>query len=115
VGVLCVPITAVLDSGTRQIVYVDRGGGTFEPRVVTLGPRSGDYYPILAGVVEGEHVATRGGFLIDSQFQITGRPSLLYPGGLHAAMGHQHGAAADGAAPASQPSEPRAAPGDHKH
>ena len=60
-------------------------------------------------------------FLIDSQFQITGQPSLYYPGGLHAGMGHQHGGA--GAAPSTKapteqatPKEPAAPPaGAHRH
>jgi len=100
-GLLAVPITAVLDSGTRQIVYVEKSRGLFEPREVVLGPRSGAFYAVLYGIAEGERVVTRGGFLIDSQFQITGHPSLFYPGGLMgASAGHQHGAAS---APGSSP------------
>jgi Cu(I)/Ag(I) efflux system membrane fusion protein len=103
-GVLVVPITAVLDSGTRRIVYVEKSRGLFESREVVVGPRSGEFFAVLEGVVEGERVVTRGGFLIDSQFQITGRPSLFYPGGLMAgAAGHQHG----DASPADNP--------PHKH
>lgn len=81
-GVLAVPASAVLDSGTRRLVYVEKSRGLFEPREVVLGPRAGDFFPVLRGVEEGERVATRGGFLIDSQFQVTGHPSLFYPGGL---------------------------------
>lgn len=88
---LAIPVSAVLDSGTRRIVYVEKGHGTFESREVTLGPRSDNYFPVLGGLEEGEKVVTRGGFLIDSQFQITGHPSLYYPGGLHATLGHEHG------------------------
>ena len=83
-GLLAVPVAAVLDSGTRHLVYVERGRGTFEAREVTLGPRCDGYFPVLKGLDEGERVVSRGGFLIDSQFQITGHPSLYYPGGLHA-------------------------------
>jgi hypothetical protein len=91
-GVLTVPITAVLDSGARRIVYVERSRGLFEARDVVIGPRGGDYFAILSGVTEGDRVVTRGGFLIDSQFQITGHPSLFYPGGLRGgSTGHQHG------------------------
>jgi Cu(I)/Ag(I) efflux system membrane fusion protein len=115
---LAVPATAVLDSGTRQIVYVERGRGLFEPREVTLGPRGDEFVPVLAGLREGERVATRGGFLIDSQFQITGRPSLLYPGGLAAGAGaHRHGGdvpPAGGADPGVR-NEPAAAPLGHRH
>jgi Cu(I)/Ag(I) efflux system membrane fusion protein len=96
-GVLTVPVSAVLDSGTRRLVYVERIGGSFEAREVVLGPRGGEWYPVLQGLAEGERVVSRGGFLIDSQFQITGHPSLFYPGGLSgnasppaAATEHQH-------------------------
>ena len=105
-GVPAVPVAAVLDSGTRRIVYVEKARGLFEPRELTLGPRAGAYYPVLSGVSAGERVVTRGNFLIDSQFQVTGHPSLFYPGGLHATMGHDHGAAAPNPAPA----QPAAAP-----
>jgi membrane fusion protein, copper/silver efflux system len=100
--------TAILDSGTRRIVYVAKGRGTFESREVVLGPRAGDYFPVLSGLSVGERVVTRGNFLIDSQFQITGHPSLFYPGGLHASMGHAHGGGGsqgDGAAGA--PADPK--------
>lgn len=81
-GLLAVPASAVLDSGTRRLVYVEISRGLFEAREVVLGPRSAGFFPVLSGVAEGERVVTRGGFLIDSQFQITGHPSLFYPGGL---------------------------------
>jgi Cu(I)/Ag(I) efflux system membrane fusion protein len=117
-GLLSVPATAVLDSGTRRIVYVERSRGLFEPREVVLGPRTGAFFPVLAGLAEGEHVVTRGGFLIDSQFQITGHPSLFYPGGLMAgATGHQHGgpAAPDSPPPSAAPTTPSGGPGRHEH
>ncbi|MDQ7780268.1 MAG: efflux RND transporter periplasmic adaptor subunit [Planctomycetota bacterium] len=120
-GLLAVPVSAVLDSGTRKIVYVEKGRGTFESREVVLGPRSGGYFPVLKGLAEGERVVTRGGFLIDSQFQITGHPSLYYPGGLHATVGHQHGGTGDTPdteTPTRQPAveEPTVPPaGGHKH
>ena len=65
-------------------------------------------------------MVTRGNFLIDSQFQITGHSSLFYPGGLHATMGHQHGATAapegaDSPATNSDKSPPASQPADHKH
>lgn len=110
---LVVPVTAVLDSGTRRIVYVEKGGGTFEPREVTAGPRSGEFVPVLKGVEEGERVVMRGGFLIDSQFQVTGHSSLFYPGGLHAAMGHQHGDAG-ASAPEPTPTTALSEPAGHK-
>jgi Cu(I)/Ag(I) efflux system membrane fusion protein len=100
-GLLAVPVSAVLDSGTRRIVYVEKTRGLFEAREVVLGPRTAEFFPVITGVAEGERVVTRGGFLIDSQFQITGHPSLFYPGGLMGGQaGHQHG---ETAAPASLP------------
>ena len=86
-GVLAIPVAAVLDSGTRQLAYVEVARGTFEPRELSLGPRAGAFYPVLSGLAEGERVAARGGFLIDSQFQISGQPSLFHPGGLHGDAG----------------------------
>ena len=64
---LTVPVDAVLDSGTHQRVFVDRGKGVFEPRNVTVGARSGDYAVILSGLRAGEQVVTRANFLIDSE------------------------------------------------
>jgi hypothetical protein len=62
---------------------------------------------VLSGLAEGERVATRGGFLIDSQFQITGHPSLFYPGGLLAdAVGAPHGGASSPAAVPATPLPP---------
>jgi len=87
-GVLAIPVAAVLDSGTRQLAYVEVARGTFEPRELALGPRAGAFYPVLSGLAEGERVAARGGFLIDSQLQIAGQPSLFHPGGLHGDTGH---------------------------
>ena len=117
-GLLSVPTTAVLDSGTRRIVYVEKSRGLFEPREVVLGPRTGTYFPVLAGLVEGERVVTRGGFLIDSQFQITGHPSLFYPGGLMGgATGHQHGGPASPVSqpPSTSPSTPPSGGDQHQH
>jgi Cu(I)/Ag(I) efflux system membrane fusion protein len=90
-GPIVVPVTAVLDSGLRKLVYVAKGDGKYEQREVGFGPRAGEFYPVRSGLAAGERVVTRGAFLIDSQFQITGHPSLLHPGGLHASMGHDHG------------------------
>jgi membrane fusion protein, copper/silver efflux system len=89
--ILAVPSTAVLDSGSRKIVYVERAPGEFAPAEITVGPKAGDYYPVFNGLSAGQKVAVRGNFLIDSQFQINGLPSLFYPRGQAPAGGHQHG------------------------
>jgi RND family efflux transporter MFP subunit len=64
---LTVPLDAVLNSGTRQVVFVDLGNGAFAPRGVTVGERTQDYIAILSGLRAGERVVTRANFLIDSE------------------------------------------------
>jgi len=64
---LTVPMDAVLDSGTRQLVFVALGNGGFAPREVQLGERTQDYIAILRGLRAGERVVTRANFLIDSE------------------------------------------------
>jgi Cu(I)/Ag(I) efflux system membrane fusion protein len=66
-AVLAVPDTAVLDSGTRQAVLVDKGDGRFEPRDVKLGRRGGGYVEIRDGLSESDAVVTSANFLIDAE------------------------------------------------
>lgn len=65
--VLAVPESAVLDSGTRQAVLIDKGDGRFEPREVKLGRRGGGYVEVTDGVAEGDAVVTSANFLIDAE------------------------------------------------
>jgi len=65
--VLTVPVSAVIDSGTRQVVLVRLAEGRFEPRAVALGGRSDDFIEILSGIAEGEQVVTSANFLLDSE------------------------------------------------
>jgi len=67
---LTVPADSVLDAGEHELVYVDRGGGFFEPRQVETGARSGGRVEILAGLKAGERVAASGAFLIDSESRL---------------------------------------------
>lgn len=69
---LAVPADAVIDTGERTIVYVDKGDETFEPRVVTAGLRAGGYREITRGLKEGERVASSATFLVDSEAQLKG-------------------------------------------
>jgi Cu(I)/Ag(I) efflux system membrane fusion protein len=69
---LAVPEDAVMDTGERQVVYVDRGEGMFEPRVVTSGIRAGGRREIISGLKAGERVAFSALFLIDSEAQLRG-------------------------------------------
>jgi membrane fusion protein, copper/silver efflux system len=65
--VLAVAESAVLDSGSRQIVLIDKGQGRFEPREVKLGRRGGGHVEVTEGVSEGEAVVTSANFLIDAE------------------------------------------------
>ena len=65
--VLTVAESAVLDSGSRQVVLVDKGQGRFEPREVKLGRRGESYVEIREGLAEGEAVVTSANFLIDAE------------------------------------------------
>jgi membrane fusion protein, copper/silver efflux system len=66
-AVVAVPESAVLDSGTRQAVLIDKGEGRFEPREVKLGHRGGGYVEIRDGVKEDERVVVSANFLIDAE------------------------------------------------
>jgi membrane fusion protein, copper/silver efflux system len=65
--VIAVPASAVIDSGTRQVVLVAKGEGRFEPRAVKLGRRGDGYVEVLDGVSKGEEVVTAATFLIDAE------------------------------------------------
>ncbi|MDP2793576.1 MAG: efflux RND transporter periplasmic adaptor subunit [Sulfurisoma sp.] len=65
--VITVPLSAVIDSGTRQTVLVQKGEGRFEPRAVKLGARGDDYVEVKEGVQAGEPVVVAANFLIDSE------------------------------------------------
>lgn len=90
VQALTVPATAVIDSGTRQVVLVRVGDGRFAPREVGTGRHFGDRVEILAGLRDGEQVVTRANFLIDAESNLESALQTL--------GSHQHGAAS---APAS--------------
>ena len=102
--VLTVPKSAVIDTGLRKIVFIDRGESGYEQIEVEVGPEawgaSDDsetqrrYYPIVSGLTPGDRVVTHGNFLIDSQTQLTGSASGAYGGALGGeeskAPVHQH-------------------------
>jgi len=91
---LTVPDSAVIDSGTRQVVLVQRAEGLFEPREVKLGMRSDGYAEVLQGLNEGESVVVRANFLIDAESNLKaalgsfGEPSATAPA-VAAATGHE--------------------------
>jgi Cu(I)/Ag(I) efflux system membrane fusion protein len=77
---LTVPESAVLRTGTRNIVFVAHGGH-IEPREVTLGPLVEGFYRVDSGLTAGEQVATGAQFLIDSESRLR---ATSPPGGGHA-------------------------------
>ena len=77
---LVVPVSAVLKTGRRALLYVQVTGQdrpTFQGRELVLGPRAGDYYIVYSGVEEGELVVTQGNFKIDSALQLLAKPSMM--------------------------------------
>ena len=121
-GELAVPVSAVLDTGRRRITYRLTKAGAYELVELKLGPRAQatdeqdrrrDYYLVLDGLHDGDKVVVQSGFLLDSQRQIEGMPSLLYPGGQAAAAGgHEGHRGSGGPAPVSRSVSPSEG---HKH
>src|SRR5208282_2981917 len=69
---LIIPDDAVLDAGKRQVVYVDKGEGNFEPREVSIGMRADGMVEVTRGLKAGERVASAANFLIDSEAKLKG-------------------------------------------
>lgn len=69
-NLLAIPAESIMDTGTRQVVFVDKGQGILEPREVLIGYRTDDYYTVKSGINTGEKVVTNANFLIDSESQL---------------------------------------------
>jgi membrane fusion protein, copper/silver efflux system len=67
---LSIPADAVIDSGTRKVVFVAIGEGKLQPREVKLGSISGDRVEVISGLEPGDRVVTRANFLVDSESQL---------------------------------------------
>jgi len=78
---LAVEEGAIIDTGIRKLVIVDKGSGYLEPREVKIGTKAGDFFEVMDGLKEGERVVTSANFLIDSESKL--KEAV---GG----MGHQH-------------------------
>jgi len=76
---LTVPAEAVLDTGLKKTVFVDRGNGHFDPREVQIGERIGDRLVVLTGLTAGERVVTSGNFLINSESQLKAAAAGMNP------------------------------------
>ncbi|OUM00434.1 efflux RND transporter periplasmic adaptor subunit [Variovorax sp. JS1663] len=101
--VIVVPDSAVIDSGTRQLVLVQANEGRFEPREVKLGARSDNYIEVRDGAREGEQVVVAANFLIDAESNL--KAAI---GGLGSHAGHGSHAKTDA------PATPAPAPVGHK-
>ena len=101
-----VPTSAVINSGTRQLVLIDKGEGRYEPRPVKLGVQGDDYVQVLEGVKVGEPVVVSAHFLIDAESNLN---AALGSFGNHAGQG---GSAAPAAGQPAAPT-PSPQPGEH--
>ncbi len=101
---LTVPAEAVLDAGERKTVFIDRGNGFFEPRLVKTGAHDGNRIEILSGLTGGERIVVSGNFLVDSESQMKAAASGM--GG----MAGMPGMTADKPASPAAPAAPARAP-----
>jgi Cu(I)/Ag(I) efflux system membrane fusion protein len=69
---LTVPVSAIMPTGTRSVVFVDKGEGKLEPRIVQLGTKYGDIYEVQSGLQENERVVASANFLIDAESKVQG-------------------------------------------
>lgn len=95
---IVVPVTAVIDTGKRQTVWVETSPGMFEPRDVQVGQQTDDKVQILSGINPGDKVAVSGSYLIDSESQLKGGGSV------------DHSQHTGGAKPEAKRQAPAAAP-----
>jgi len=89
-----IPETAVIDTGARQIVYVETEPGVYEAKAVALGPRAGAYFPVTSGLALGERVVAHGSFLIDAEARLNPAAAATFTGaaaGPHAKEGPPEG------------------------
>lgn len=119
--VLAIPVSAVLDTGRRRIAYRRTKEDAYELVELKLGPRAHaidrsnqrrEFYMVLGGLGAGDRVVTQSGFLLDSQRQIEGMPSLIYPDGQVGTALHS-GHAGHGGATSVPPAQEM--PSGHKH
>jgi Cu(I)/Ag(I) efflux system membrane fusion protein len=82
--VLSVPEQSVIDTGTQQVVYVEREPGLFEGVEVELGTRAGGFYPVISGLAAGDKIAAAGSFLLDAETRLNPAAASAYFG----ASGH---------------------------
>ena len=69
---LTIPVSALMPTGTRSVVFVDKDEGKLEPRIVQLGTKYGDIYEVKSGLQENERVVASANFLIDAESKVQG-------------------------------------------
>ncbi|MBN9615398.1 MAG: efflux transporter periplasmic adaptor subunit [Acidobacteriales bacterium 59-55] len=95
---LVVPASAVFQSGTRQLVFLNHGNGSLEPKEIAVGPRVGDDFVVLKGLEAHQSIVTSANFLIDSESQLQAAAGSFAP--------PPPGAGSNNA-PATTPAEPQ--------
>jgi Cu(I)/Ag(I) efflux system membrane fusion protein len=75
--VVTVPANAVIDTGTRQVVILDKGDGRFEPRDVEIGQQGGGFTEIRSGIAAGDKVVVAANFLIDAESNLKAALSTM--------------------------------------
>jgi hypothetical protein len=78
--VLTVPESAVVDTGTRTVVFVEQMPGMFDGVEIVVGPRCGDVYPVASGLEPGRRVAVSGAFLLDAETRLNPSVAASYFG-----------------------------------
>ncbi len=76
---LAVPFSAVVDTGRRKVVFLEKGHGVYDAVEIQVGPRAGEWYPVRKGLAAGDRVVSAGAFLLDAETQLT-KSSVLYFG-----------------------------------
>ena len=76
---LTIPVSAIMPTGTRNLVFIDRGEGKLEPRLVELGRKYGDLYEVKSGLNAGERVVSSANFLIDAESKLQGAVKMFDP------------------------------------
>jgi hypothetical protein len=77
---LAVPFSAVIDTGSRKVVFLERGHGTYDAVEIQVGPRAGEYFPVTKGLAAGDRVVTQGAFLLDAETRLNPAAAAAYFG-----------------------------------
>jgi membrane fusion protein, copper/silver efflux system len=102
---LSVPHSAIVDHGSRKVAFVENGPGMFDAVEVTVGPRCGDFYPVLRGLESGQRVAAAGAFLLDAEMWLNHGLAATYFGATRGAS--EPAPATSSVSPASSAAEDR--------